>query len=319
MSSDLWLAPVALAFLAGFACTLVLSRSKAAMLMGGFAILVAVAGVMWDLGLLSQVRFLLLAMGLLFAAGLWSDVADRRDHANIAIQVIATTLIVGAADLRLLALPVTVLVLLAVAHAVSLMDGLRGFRALFAFVALAWFTAAAALSGLQVQFQVGLVLTGAIGGYLVSTVVLLKRPYAQVLLGSAGGLMIGFALGWLAIDLTQGRGRAFPAIAALWVLMLPLADALSSMLRRVALRRGLFERDEQQIHHYLFAKGYSQPEALAILVAASAALGAVGFAGWRLNVPPLAMWILAAAVFAAYHGWMTRTWRRMTGFTVVMS
>jgi UDP-GlcNAc:undecaprenyl-phosphate/decaprenyl-phosphate GlcNAc-1-phosphate transferase len=319
MSWQLWLAPAALAFLAGFACTLVLSRSRVTMLMGGFAILAAVAGALWGTGILSQVRYLLLAMGLLFAAGLWSDVSDRGDSANLAVQVLATALIVGMADLRLLAMPVTVFVLLAVAHVVSMMDGLRGFRAVFAFVALAWFTAAAAMSGLQVQFQVGLVLTGAIGGYLVSLLVLLKRPSAQVLLGSAGGLMIGFALGWLAIDLTVGKGREFPVVAAVWVLMLPLANALSVALRRKALRRNLFERDGQQIHHYLFAIGCSQAAALWILAGASTLLGAIGFAGWLLRVPELVMWVLAAAAFASYHAWMTRTWRRMTGFTVVMT
>jgi len=318
MASHPWLVPVALAFAAGIACTISFSRTRATLLMGGFAILIAVAGAAWGAGLLTHVRYLVLAMGLLFAAGLWSDVSDRADRANLAIQLIATTLIIGAADLRLYALPVTVLVLLALAHAVSMMDGLRGFRAAFAFVALAWLTAAAAVTGLQTQFQVGLVLVGAIGGYLVSNLVLLQRPYTRVLLGSAGGLMMGFTLGWLAIDITQGRDRTFPAVAALWILMLPLADALSVLMRRVALRRNLFERDGQQIHDYLFAKGYSQGDASAILVAASACLGAVGYAGWVLRVPELAMWLLAAAAFAVYHAWMTRTWRRMTGFTVVV-
>lgn len=319
MSSHLWLAPVTLAFLAGFAGTIFLSRSRATVFMGGLSILVAVTVAAWAAGILIEVHCLLLAMGLLFAAGLWSDVADRGDWANLAVQIIATTLVIGVTDLRLYALPVTVLVLLAVAHAVSMMDGLRGFRAAFAFVALAWFTAAAALGGLQTQFLVGLVLLAAIGGYLVSNISLLKRPYARVLLGSAGGLMIGFTLGWLAIDVSQGKARDFPLVAALWVLLLPLANGLSVMLRRLAMRRHLFERDEQQIHDYLFTRGYSQGEALLILIVASALLGAVGFIGWRLRVPPLVMYVLALALFVTYHQWMTRTWRRITGYTVVMS
>lgn len=318
MASQPWLVPVALAFAAGIACTISFSRTRATLLLGGFAILLAVAGAAWAAGLLAQVHSLLLAMGLLFAAGLWSDVSNRADVANVAIQVIATALIIGVADLRLYALPVTVLVLLAVAHAVSMMDGLRGFRAIFAFLAAAWLTAAAAVSGQQTAFQLGLVLVGAIGGYLVSNL-LLNRPYTRVLLGSAGGLMIGFTLAWLAIDVTQGKAHAFPVSSAVWILMLPLANALSAVLRRKALGRNLFERDGQQIHDYLFAMGYSHAEALAMLVAASAVLGAIGYAGWALHLPGIVMWILAAAAFAAYHAWMTRTWRRITGFTVVMT
>jgi UDP-GlcNAc:undecaprenyl-phosphate GlcNAc-1-phosphate transferase len=186
-------------------------------------------------------------------------------------------------------------------------------------VALAWFTTAAALTGLQTQFQIGLVLVGAIGGYLVSNLVLLKHPYSRVLLGSAGGLMIGFALGWLAIDLTQGSGRGLPTIAALWILMLPLANGCSALLRRVARGRDLFERDDQQIHHYLFAKGFSQGEALLVLLVASAFLGAIGYAGWRFKIPEPAMYLAALIAFIAYHAWITRTWRRLVGFTIVMS
>jgi UDP-GlcNAc:undecaprenyl-phosphate/decaprenyl-phosphate GlcNAc-1-phosphate transferase len=336
MSSQPWLVPVTLAFLAGFACTIFLSRSRTTLVLGGFAILVAVAGAAWGAGILVQVHYLLLAMALLFAAGLWSDVSNRGDRANLAIQVIATTLIVGVADVQLrslgdifgmgrttlpalLSLPLTVFAILAVAHSVSMMDGLRGFRAGFAFVALAWFTAAAAISGLPTQFQIGLVLVGAIGGYLVSNLALMKRPYSRVLLGSAGGLMIGFTLGWLATDLTQGRARGYPLAAALWVLMLPLANGFSVLLRRAVRGRDLFQRDDEQIHDYLCAKGFSQGEALLMLIVASAFLGAVGYAGWRFRVPDLAMYLLAIAAFAVYHVWMTRNWRRITGFTVVMT
>jgi UDP-GlcNAc:undecaprenyl-phosphate GlcNAc-1-phosphate transferase len=332
MSSQPWATPVALAFLAGFALTILLSRSRKTLVMGGLAILAAVVGATWEAGILAQVHYLLLAMALLFAAGLWSDVTDRGDHANLAVQVIATTLIVGVADVQLrslgaggarlpafLSLPLTVFAILAVAHSVSMMDGLRGFRAGFAFVALAWLTAAAAITGLQTQFQIGLVLVGAIGGYLVSNLVLLKRPYSRVLLGNAGGLMIGFTLGWFAIDLTHGIARGFPFVAALWVLILPLANGFSVLLRRAARGRALFERDDEQIHDYLFAKGFSQGEALLILIVASAFLGAVGYAGWRFHVPQAAMYLLAIAAFIGYHAWMTRSWRQMTGFTVVLN
>lgn len=333
--SHSWLIPAALAFVAGLACSLLLSRSRRTLLFGGFAILVAVAGAAWAAGILGQVHYLLLAMALLFAAGLWTDVSDRGDRANLAVQVIATTLIVGVGEVQLhsvgdlgfgrttlpaiLSLPLTVFTLLAIAHSVSMMDGLRGFRAGFAFVALAWLTAAAALTGLHTQFLTGLVLVGAIGGYLVSHLVLMKRPYARVLLGNAGGLMIGFTLGWLAIDLTQGARRGFPVSAAVWVLMLPLANGLSVLLRRAARGRNLFERDDEQIHDYLFAKGFSQGEALLILIVASAFLGAAGYAGWRFHVSEPVMYGLAVAAFIAYHVWIARTWRRMTGFTVVMS
>jgi UDP-GlcNAc:undecaprenyl-phosphate GlcNAc-1-phosphate transferase len=132
-----------------------------------------------------------------------------------------------------------------------------------------------------------------------------------VFLGDAGSLMIGFALGWFAIDLTQGPGRTMPAIAALWVLMVPLADCVSLMLRRVAARKSPFVADSHHIHHYLLARGFTHGQTLSILVAAAAVFGAIGFVGWQLGAPePLLFWPFFFGFFA-YHAWMKRAWRRI--------
>jgi UDP-GlcNAc:undecaprenyl-phosphate GlcNAc-1-phosphate transferase len=65
------------------------------------------------------------------------------------------------------------------------------------FTALAWLTAAAAASGLEHQSRLALLLVAALAGYLLCTVLLRTRSRSRVFLGSAGGLMVGFALGWL--------------------------------------------------------------------------------------------------------------------------
>ena len=92
--------------------------------------------------------------------------------------------------------------------------------------AFAWFAGRGGLSGFDVQFKIALIFCGAIAGFLLFN---LRFPWqldARVFLGDAGSLMIGFALGWFAIDLTQGPGRTMPPIAALWVVVLPLADCV---------------------------------------------------------------------------------------------
>jgi UDP-GlcNAc:undecaprenyl-phosphate GlcNAc-1-phosphate transferase len=196
-----------------------------------------------------------------------------------------------------------------VINSINMMDGLDGLGGSMALVAFAWYAAAAGFSGLDVQFKTALIFCGAIGGFLLFNLRFPWQPRARVFLGDAGSLMIGFALGWFAIDLTQGEGRTMPPIAALWVLLLPLADCVSLMSRRIRARKSPFVADSRHIHHYLNARGYSHGETLAILVGLSAAFGAVGFFGWRLGVPePVLFWAFFFGFFG-YHFWIQRAWR----------
>jgi UDP-GlcNAc:undecaprenyl-phosphate GlcNAc-1-phosphate transferase len=170
---------------------------------------------------------------------------------------------------------------------------------------MAWY------SGLDVQFATALILCGAIAGFLLFNLRLPWQSHARVFLGDAGSLMIGFALGWFAIDLTQGPGRTLAPIAALWVLLLPLADCVSLMARRLRAGRSPFDADRHHIHHYLLARGFTHNQALALLVALSFLFGAIGFAAWRLRLPDAALFWPFFFGFFAYHAWIQRAWRRL--------
>jgi len=198
-----------------------------------------------------------------------------------------------------------------VVNSLNMMDGLDGLGGSVSFVAFAWYAAVAEASGLDVQFKTALIFCGAIAGFLLFNLRFPWQKHTRVFLGDAGSLMIGFALGWFAIDLTQGPGRTFPPIAALWVLVLPLADCVSLMTRRITAGRSPFVADSHHIHHYLLARGYSHGQTLAILVGLSVLFGAVGFFGWRLGVPePFLFWPFFFGYFA-YHYWIKSAWKRI--------
>jgi UDP-GlcNAc:undecaprenyl-phosphate GlcNAc-1-phosphate transferase len=192
-----------------------------------------------------------------------------------------------------------------------MMDGLDGLGGSIAFVAFAWYAAVAGVSGLEVQFKTALIFCGAIAGFLLFNLRFPWQKQARVFLGDAGSLMIGFALGWFAIDLTQGTGRTMPPIAALWVLLLPLADCVSLMSRRVMARKSPFVADSHHIHHYLLARGFTHGQTLCILVGLSTAFGAVGFFGWRMGLPEAALFWPFFFGFFAYNAWIKRAWRRI--------
>ena len=102
----------------------------------------------------------------------------------------------------------------------------------------------------------------------------------------------------------------FP-ISALWVLLLPLADCVSLMTRRLQRGRNPFVADREHIHHYLLARGFTHHQTVAALVAISAAFGAVGYFGWRFAVPEaLLFWPFCVGYFA-YHAWIKAAWTRL--------
>ena len=339
-----WIALLVLAFFAGTAATIVLARAAGPLqlvdhpggrkvhdhpvpLVGGLAIFVALLGAAAVVGVAASVAYFLLALSIVIAVGLWDDVTDIRPRVKFAIQIIASCLMIWGAGVQLhsvgdllgwrplglsvLAVPITIFAVVGVVNSLNMMDGLDGLGGSIALVAFAWFAAVAGISGLEVQFQTALIFCGAIAGFLLFNLRFPWQPRARVFLGDAGSLMIGFALGWFAIDLTQGAGRTFPPIAALWVVLLPLADCVSLMTRRVFQGKSPFVADSHHIHHYLLARGFTHGQTLAILVGLSALFGAVGYFAWRFGVPePVLFWPFFAGFFA-YHFWIQRAWHRL--------
>ena len=303
------------------------AHDRAVPLVGGLAIFLALLVAATLLGIAPGGGHFLLALSIVIAAGSWDDVAEISPRLKFAIQIVACAIMIWGAGIELrsvgdllgwrpiglsvLAIPLTIFAIVGVVNAVNMMDGLDGLGGTVALVAFAWYAAVAAGSGLPTQFATALIFCGAIAGFLVFNLRLPWQPRARVFLGDAGSLMIGFALGWFAIDLTQGAGRTFPPIAALWVLLLPLADCVSVMARRVRARGSPFVGDAHHIHHYLLRRGLGPGRVLAILVSLSTAFGAVGYFAWKLGAPEAALFWPFFFGFFAYHFWIVREWAKL--------
>jgi UDP-GlcNAc:undecaprenyl-phosphate GlcNAc-1-phosphate transferase len=302
-------------------------HSRPVPLVGGLAIFLALLVVTAFAGNAAQTPYFAFALSIIIGIGLWDDVTEVSPRLKFAIQIVASAIMIGGAGIQLhgvgdllgirpiglwiFAMPMTVFAIVGVVNSVNMMDGMDGLGGSIALTAFAWYAAVAWISGLDVQFTTALVFCGAIAGFLIFNLRFPWQRHARVFLGDAGSLMIGFALGWFAIDLTQGNGRTFPAIAALWVLLLPLADCVSLMTRRLSGGKSPLVADSKHIHHYLLARGLTHGQALGILVGCSATFGAVGYFGWRFNVPePFLFWPFFFG-FIAYHWWISRAWKKV--------
>lgn len=303
------------------------AHAHAVPLVGGLAIFAALTLTAFAFDVAPSLRWFLAALGLVAAVGFWDDVADIRPRIKFAVQIAAAAAMIWGAGVELrsvgdllgwrpiglwlLTIPLTVFAVVGVVNAINMVDGLDGLAGSIALVAFAWYAAVAQASGLGPQREAALIFCGAIAGFLAFNLRLPGRPRARAFLGDAGSLMLGFALGWLAVDLTQGPGRTFPPINALWVLMVPLADCVSIMTRRLRAGSSPFAADSRHIHHYLLARGFSHGHTLAILVGLSALFGAAGYAAWRLELPEAALFWPFFFGYFAYHAWITRAWKRL--------
>ena len=298
-------------------------------LVGGLAILLA----LWAIILMGrdspQALIFAGCLTLLALVGVLDDSRDLRPRFKFAAQIVAALVMVFGANvvlnsvgdlvgwrplgLSLLAVPLTVFAVVGVVNAINMVDGQDGLAGLICLQAFFWYGLVALESGL-VELEVwAFVLCGALAGFLTLNARSPWRARARVFLGDSGSLMLGFALAWFAIDLTQGAGRSFPPIAALWVLMLPLADCVSLMTRRLRSGRSPFVADREHIHHYLLARGFSVASSTALLAALSTLFGAVGFIAWRLDWPEAALFWPFFIGYFAYHRWIQRAWRKHRG------
>lgn len=269
----------------------------------------------------------LVAALVLVAVSVWDDIRELHHVPRFLGQVGAVlAMIYGAGvcleslgdllgwrpiGLGFLAVPLTVFAVVGLVNAMNMIDGMDGLAGSVALVALAWYGVAATLLGKAQLAALAWILCGALAGFLAFNLRLPWQPRARVFLGDAGSALLGFALAWFAVDLSQGPAPAMPPIAALWVVLLPLADTVSLIARRRSRGQSPFHADREHIHHYLQARGHSVNASLAVLVGVSALFGAVGVLGWRAGVPePVLFWVFFFLYFA-YHFAIKAAWQRV--------
>lgn len=294
---------------------------------GGIALLASLLAGLLMAGRSGVTVPFLVATTILVAVSVWDDWRELHYVPRFIAQVAATLVMVYGAgvqlgslgdllgwrpiELAMLAVPVTVFAVVGVINAMNMIDGMDGLAGSIALVAFGWYGVAAILQGDGGLANLAALLCGGLAGFLVFNLRLPWQPRARVFLGDAGSTLLGFALAWFAIDLSQGDGRTLPPIAALWVVLLPLADTVSLIARRRARGQSPFHADREHIHHFLQASGLSVNATLVVLVAVSAAFGAVGVMGWRVGVPePVLFWCFFF-LFFAYHFAIKAAWRRL--------
>lgn len=292
-------------------------------LVGGIAMMLALFFALMLLDMpLTPWRPLFVGMAILLLVGLFDDARELHPRNRLLAQVGVALLMVfwgkvyltdlgdllglGTLTLGWLALPVTVFAVVGVINAVNLSDGMDGLAGSLALVTLGSMALVTQQTNL---LNLLILLMAVILGFLLFN---LRSPWlakAQIFMGDGGSLVLGFAIAWFAVALTQGEQRVIAPVTVLWLCAVPLFDTVASLLRRALNHRALMQPDRGHFHHILLAAGFSVPQTWVTMVSFAALCALFGLYGHYAHWPEPLMFSLFLVIFALFFAVMRRAWR----------
>ena len=244
--------------------------------LGGVAVFAGIVGGLPVTGSTAPLRAVLpLTLALLL--GLLDDVADLpvlpRLLGEFVTGAAAAWAVGGGSVLGYVAVATLCVVMI---NAVNFVDGIDGLAAatsavagvgLLAVSASGWAALAAATAG-------------AAAGFLAY-----NRPPARIYLGDAGSYLLGTALAVLAGAYVRAHPTAGGVLVAVAFLALPLAEILSTVLRRLVTRKPLFTGDRDHIYDRMVQRGMSPVAVTTALATLQAAVVVVAVVAAKPSTP----------------------------------
>ena len=245
-------------------------------LAGGLTILISVPAAL-GLGLLvsedlavsvHQERFflfgLLLAAVTICAIGVADDYGCLRGRHKLLGQIVAAFLLIQFdfvirsirffdwhIELGILAVPFTILWLLAAINSLNLIDGMDGLLGTVSLILCAAFAVMAALEERWAAVGAAVAMVGALFGFLRYNL-----PPASVFLGDSGSMLIGLIVGVLAIPGGWSTSASVPLAIPIAFLTIPFLDTAAAIIRRKLTGRSIYTTDRSHLHHCLLRRGY---------------------------------------------------------------
>lgn len=270
---------------------------------------------------------LLAGLMLMTVIGVYDDLRSLKPSIRFLFQISAILLMVVAGDVVLVdlgdllglgtvalgggAVFFTLFGVTGVINALNMSDGIDGLAGGLALIAVSWLIVLSwAATGDHPDASMLWVLAAAVAGFLLYNLRHPWRTRASVFMGDAGSTMLGFALGWCMVRLSQGEHAVMTPMTAVWILALPLLDTVTVMIRRLRAGRSPFSADRQHLHHLLLSNGWSDGQVTALLLTIAAVTGAAAVLAHRLRLPDYLQFYGFAGVFLLYYGVTTRCWLR---------
>lgn len=289
---------------------------------GGLAMLAGLlVGSILQPGLIEKCPYFLAAIVILVIIGALDDRYELPPSVRFLAQACAVILMIYGAGLMASDLgrvtfgkviqlgwfaPIfTLLLVLTAINAFNLFDGSDGVAGIQALIALVFlgFTGIIGGAGKSVPLIANLI--GVVFAFLLFNWPSKKTRHVRAFMGDAGSTLLGFALAWVSLDLSQGTDRVITPMVVLWVFALPVFDLFSSMLRRIWIGRSPFHADSEHLHHILKRLGLNSRRVAQVILVFSASLAAFGVGGYLLGLSDgvlLITWVLGLLAYYLVFG-----------------
>ena len=177
----------------------------------------------------------------------------------------------------------TLVVSLTMINAYNLVDGIDGLAGSLAIVAL---VAVSVVAGLDSVFGIAaLTVVASIVGFLLFNFPVKWNRSQRSFMGDAGSTLLGLAIVWLTIGISQGAERVISPVHCLWFAALPIFDCLTCFVRRSLKGKSPFTPGRDHFHHTLRRGGFKVRQRLGIIVGLQMLYAAVGISGHFAGVP----------------------------------
>ena len=262
-------------------------------LTGGLAMLLAITLTAFLHGTLKNDAFVILPpLLLIVVTGACDDRFDFSAGTRFLSQAVATLLIIyfgkvaltdlgdlfgwGLVRLHGWSVPFTIFCAVGMMNAINMLDGIDGLAGGVVIAELMMFGGMALLSANKTEAALIFLVASAVLGFMALNMRSPWRSKAEVFMGDAGSMMLGFLLAWFSIDLAEQMPKAFAPITAVWILGIPILDTVSLMLRRMLKGKSPFSPGHDHLHHILLRAGFTVPQTTIIITCLTLALGLLG-------------------------------------------
>lgn len=284
--------------------------------MGGLAIFLGfLLSVLLFLDLNAQMRGMLLGAVIIVVLGIFDDIYSLRAMFKFVVQIIAALVAVLSGNvietlsnpnvfsadpywnLGILAVPATVIWIVAITNAVNLIDGLDGLACGVSTIS----SMTLLVIALVVSEGNVAILMAALAGGCIGFLPYNMNP-AKIFMGDTGSTFLGYILAVVSI---QGLFKFYTIISfavPFLMLGLPIFDTCFAILRRLARGQSPMAPDRGHIHHRLIDMGFTQKQAVAVLYLISAILGLSAVVLTTNNAMKAMLFLLALCMAGAFGG-----------------
>ena len=231
-------------------------------------------------------RGMLLGAVIIVVLGIFDDIYSLRAMFKFVVQIIAALVAVLSGNvietlsnpnvfsadpywnLGILAVPATVIWIVAITNAVNLIDGLDGLACGVSTIS----SMTLLVIALVVSEGNVAILMAALAGGCIGFLPYNMNP-AKIFMGDTGSTFLGYILAVVSI---QGLFKFYTIISfavPFLMLGLPIFDTCFAFIRRIAHGQSPMHADRSHIHHRLIDMGLNQKQAVATLYVISAILG----------------------------------------------